>query len=72
MLIIKAYINEKQIDEIWIHNLGIGRTDPYHRLGELYTYRIEKPEGYEQNLIEHSRSSDGWQVLAKKALKILT
>lgn len=69
MLIIKAYINERQIDEIWIHNLGTGCSG--YEFGELYNYRIEKPEGYEQKLIEHSRG-DGWQVLVKKALEILT
>ena len=65
MLVIKAYINCRQIDEIWIHNLGFE-----YAKGGLFTYRIEKPKGYEQELIEHSRG-DGWQPLFEKTLKVL-
>ena len=71
MLVIKAYVNRDQIDEIHIHNLGaIGPSDFWTPAG-LYTYRIEKPTGYEKDLIAHRRS-EGWQILAEKALKVLT
>lgn len=71
MLIIKAYVNKRQIDEIHIHNMGAMGSPDFLSPAGLYTYRIEKPEGYERNLIAHRRS-DGWQVLAKRALQVLT
>lgn len=66
MLIIKAYINERQIDEIHIHNTG--QQDVYYG---WFKYRITEPEGYENKIIRHYRK-DGWMELAKKAIKILT
>ena len=62
MLIIKAFVNEKKIDEIYIQNVESFADD-------LYRYCIRKPE------IEHPpllhRRKDGWRKLAIKALYIL-
>jgi len=63
MLVIRAYINEKEIDEVWIYNAGWKSND-------IYEYRIENPKGFEHNQILHARS-DGWRLLAFKALEIL-
>jgi hypothetical protein len=63
MLVIKAFVNHDQIDEVWIHNMGY--IDHC-----TCQYRIEKPEGYEDDLIHHKRS-DGWYGLAEKAMKLL-
>lgn len=61
MLIVKVYVNEKQIDELRIKNLG--RADSKGHM--LYT--IRKPEGLDHILIHHRRE-DGWQELVTKAL----
>lgn len=65
MLILKAYVNEREIDEIQIVNTG-------HRSGvpDRYLYRIRKPEGYNHVEIHHYRE-DGWKVLAQKTLTVL-
>lgn len=62
MLIIKAFVNENQIDEIYVQNtenLGFG----------LYEYTIRLPEG-DWPKIKHNRQ-DGWRVLANKVLRVL-
>ena len=61
MLIIKAYLNEKEIDEILIQNTGEikdGKTK----------YLIRKPAN--DTPIFHKRS-DGYRPLLLKALKII-
>lgn len=64
MLVIKPFVNYDSIeDEIWIHNMGQCYND-------IYEYRIEKPEGYENIPILHNRK-EGWRVLTEKALNIL-
>lgn len=65
MLIVKAYINEKEIDEIWIHNVNTVSED-----FNIYEYRICKPEGYEDIPLYHVRSK-GWRPLAADAIKVL-
>ena len=62
MLILKAFINEKQIDEIHIQNVEYIGND-------LYGYQIRKPEE-DYPIIYHKRN-DGWMVLAKKVLDVL-
>ena len=59
MLIIKAFINEKEIDEIHIHNVNV-----INERFDIYEYRIRKPEGY------HVRFK-GWKPLVIDALKVL-
>ena len=63
MLIAKVYINEKKIDEIWVHNLGTvydGR----------HLYSIEKPEGHEDVELWHNREL-GYEPLLIKVLHYL-
>ena len=61
MLIIKAYINDKQIDEIQIQNVG---GDPKG----LSEYAVRKPET--EGTVKHHRS-DGWVALAATVLGLL-
>ena len=80
MLIIKAYVNDRQIDELWIHNLG--SADPAKRKypelmllkdqDDLCLYQIEKPDGYMKSeyRIKHKRS-DGWEKLVRKACEVI-
>ena len=65
MLIIKAFINEREIDEIHIHNVKT-----ISKEYDIYEYRIEKPEGYDHIPLYHVRFK-GWKPLAIDALKIL-
>ena len=62
MLIIKAYINSTQIDEIHIRNLG---GDP----NGLCTYAIDDPPDYKMRL-RHDRTI-GWRDLAHRALDLM-
>jgi len=66
MLVIKAYINEKKIDEIHILNTGICVNDTM----QTYEYKIVQPKGYEGFPIFHMRNL-GWRVLAKQAIELL-
>lgn len=61
MLIIKAYVNEKLIDEIHIQNVG-GNPNG------LSEYAVRKPEV--EGTIKHHRPS-GWVALAAAVLGIL-
>ena len=62
MLVAKIFVNERQIDEIHIHNLGeIGRG--------YYQYAIEKPRVKDIKLTH--RRSDGYKPLLTIALKLL-
>jgi len=63
MLVIKAYVNHHQIDEIHIHNEGKCN-------GGIYEYKIVKPKGHERHKIYHLRS-DGWRILTEKALRYM-
>ena len=62
MLIIKAFVNKYEIDEVWVQNVG-------HVGGDSYIYKIRKPEG-DYPTISHERS-DGWRKLFIKALEVL-
>jgi len=63
MLILKAFVNEKQIDEIHIGNIRpIGSDDGQG----LYEYKICKPTG--DYLPIYHRRDHGWKGLAWAAL----
>lgn len=62
MLIVKVFINQNQIDEIHIHNVG---GDEINGL-----YRIEYPVGFENIMIKHKRIN-GYGPLLQKALRII-
>jgi len=66
MLIAKIFVNENQIDEIFIHNKG----ERFDVETGCYEYRIEKPKGYNDIPILHIRD-DGYNVLMRKALKVI-
>jgi len=66
MLIVKAYVNDKQIDEIHVWNTGICVNEDL----QTYEYKIELPRGYEDFPIFHMRDL-GWRVLAKQAIDLL-
>lgn len=68
MLIIRAYVNERQIDQINIHNKGEFALDE-DGTPEYYVYSVEKPEGISRKFV-HKRS-DGWKPLACTILKHL-
>lgn len=63
MLILKAFINERQIDEIYIQNIRVVVPE-YPDL--LCEYKITKPEG-DYPAIFHRRD-EGWKPLAWSAL----
>ena len=63
MLIIKAFVNTRQIDEIHVQNLG--KSDN----GQDYLYAIRKPEGITTK-ITHLREM-GWRSLTIKVLDVI-
>lgn len=65
MLIIKAFINEKEIDEIHIHNVNV-----INERFDIYEYRIRKPDGYDHIPLYHVRFK-GWKPLVIDVLKVL-
>jgi hypothetical protein len=67
MLIIKAFINLREIDEIHIWNTGISLNDE----DKTFAYNILKPEGFETETIYHKRNT-GYLLLLKQALEIIT
>jgi len=66
MLIVSVYVNEKRIDNIFIHNMGYVDMDK----NDMCEYRIEHPEIYKDIPILHYRK-DGWAILLEKVLKIM-
>ena len=62
MLILKAFVNYNQIDEIWVQQ--VEKLD-----ADLRGYKIRKPE-IDLPLIYHRRSA-GWRALAIKVLNVL-
>ena len=62
MLIIKAFVNDKQIDEVHVQNVK-------HVAGDTYLYKVRKPKGCKCGFA-HSRS-DGWRELAANVLSKL-
>lgn len=66
MLILKVFANDKQIDEVKIHNVSGAEfnEDSYNR------YEIMKPVPKQNVQIYHLRRT-GWMPLVHKALEIL-
>lgn len=62
MLILKAFVNYDQIDEIWVQQVETLDAD-------LRGYKIRKPE-IDLPLIYHRRSA-GWKALTIKVLSAL-
>ena len=73
MLIIKIFVNEKQIDNIHIQNIGqfddIFPGQPRKR-PNLCVYKIRKPVEFENEIIFHERSR-GHRVLTSKVMEII-
>ncbi len=66
MLIVKVYINQKQIDELRILNLGLKRRKG---LGDKHTlYEADMKSKNERVLIWHQRKR-GWEDLVKITLE---
>jgi hypothetical protein len=61
MLIIKAFINEKPIDEFHIHN-----TSKEIKKG-IWLYEVDFPEKYRSISVLHKRS-EGWMKLFRTVL----
>jgi hypothetical protein len=66
MMIIKVFINEKEIDEIHIWNTG-ECTNPELN---MWKYKILKPEGFEDWYIIHNRDT-GYMNLLVEVLEII-
>lgn len=66
MLIIKAYINDKEIDDIHVWNTGNCMCSE----AEIYAYNILKPQGFERYPIFHARG-DGYMALLKQVIDII-
>ena len=67
MLIVKAFINDRQIEEIHIQNKGLlSITDK----DIIHKYKIVKPKGHEDKIILHMRET-GWKALTETALRII-
>lgn len=65
MLVIKAYLNQEQIDEIHVQNDMILYMDEETT---ICSYKIRRPKGYDDEIILHARES-GWRPLAEEALR---
>ena len=62
MLVIKAFVNDKQIDELHIQNMG--EKSPGH-----WQYVLKKPNvGFAR--VYHNRK-DGWRKLARRMLQLI-
>jgi hypothetical protein len=67
MLIVKVFVNNKQIDQINIHN--VGTQDP--KTGEHYYEVVDKMDyPVIPDLVRHQRNS-GYRKLLVKVLKLL-
>ncbi len=64
MLIAKIFINEKQIDEIHIQNVGLIKNS-------LYRYKILKPEVPDKDITLLHNRMNGYRPLLKIALNYL-
>ncbi len=62
MLIVDTFVNDKKIDEIWVHNIAT-LDDGF------YEYTIRKPKGNWPTIV-HKRD-DGWRKLFIKVLQTL-
>ncbi len=64
MLIVKVFVNEEQIDELYIHNI----TGDIRK--KIHEYEICKPDLRKKVSIKHRRA-DGWKPLVYKVLGYL-
>ena len=64
MLVAKIFINERQIDEIHVQNVG------YDKTFKKYKYLIRKPENMDNETILHDREL-GYQPLLQSVLNIM-
>jgi len=66
-LVIKAFVNYRQIDEVHIQNVtkdGLANPDG------TAEYVIREPKGYDEFVFTHNRS-EGWMPLASDVLNFL-
>jgi len=66
MLVVKAFINEKKIEEIHIWNTGNCTNESM----QTYEYKIVKPEGYDTFPIFHMRKL-GWMNLMAQVIDVI-
>ena len=66
MLIVKAYINKNQIEEIHIWNTGNCVDEELN----IWEYKIVEPKGYEDVPIFHHRDL-GWKALFSNVITVL-
>ena len=64
MLVVKIFVNERQIDEVHIHNTGRPYTGD--ATSDTFWYEIRKPEGDFYPMV-HARW-EGWIPLVRQAL----
>lgn len=69
MLILRAFINHREIDQIWIHNEG--QLEELGKIEEegVWEYKVVRPKGIPEKLTHHRRK--GWVPLALKALTLV-
>ena len=74
MLIIKISINDKDIDEIHVQNIGkfddIFQYQRTKKRPNLYVYKIVKPEGFGNQTVVHTRNH-GHRVLISKVMNVI-
>jgi hypothetical protein len=64
MLVVKVFVNDRQIDEVWIHNEGVASDG-----SGLTEYSVKRPRGVNKKLT-HERS-EGYRPLLAQALREL-
>lgn len=65
MLIVKVFVNDRQIDEIAVQNVS----EVYSKT-EYQSYKIRKPKGKGECLFIH-KASEGYRKLLYKVLEFL-
>ena len=73
MLIIKIFLDDNQIDEVQVEN--IGKFDDLFeyqskKRPKLYVYKIVEPKGFENKTIVHTQKQ-GHRVLISKAMELI-
>jgi hypothetical protein len=71
LLIIHAFIGNTEISREHIGQIQIQRQEKRTSRRKIYTYKIVVPHGFEEHTIKHRRD-DGWKVLLRKVLRIIT
>lgn len=73
MLIIKTFINAKQVDEVHVQNVGaFDKLFPHQPKPrpDLYVYKVREPKGFEEEIIVHTRKQ-GHRVLTSKVMDLI-